>query len=227
MTNRPQEQRFYEGEVEYRTQGSEPVVEGYAAVFNKYTKPFGTFKEAVMEGAFTRTLNSGKDIVVLLSHQPHAFLGRTATGTAKVAEDSNGLHYQVRLPNTQAGRDVAELIERGDIRGSSFGFGKPTGNQAKWSMVNGERVRQLHELSLVDVGPTPYPAYEDSTAQVRTALEGLAEEVEAFDVDMLIAAHQRDPEEFRSLIRGEKTPSIDISDNLDVDVLIAQRRRGH
>jgi hypothetical protein len=39
-----------------------------------------------------------------------------------VSADDHGLHYEIDLPDTTLGTDVAELLRRGDISGSSLGF---------------------------------------------------------------------------------------------------------
>ena len=49
-------------------------------------------------------------------------LARTKSGTLRLSEDSRGLAFDLDIPDTQAGRDILALAERGDIGGASFGF---------------------------------------------------------------------------------------------------------
>jgi hypothetical protein len=70
------------------------------------------------------------------------------------------------LPNTTRGRDVAELLRRGDIDAMSFGFSVPQGGDS-WSADGAQRTLnsvRLHEVSLV-----AFPAYSATagTASVR------------------------------------------------------------
>jgi HK97 family phage prohead protease len=47
-------------------------------------------------------------------------LGATHSGTLRLSQDQRGLFYEIDLPETRA--DVGELVERGDMTGSSFAF---------------------------------------------------------------------------------------------------------
>ncbi|EIQ76315.1 prohead protease, partial [Shigella flexneri 1235-66] len=49
-------------------------------------------------------------------------LGRTRSGTLKLEEDETGLRFELTPPDPSTGRDVIELVKRGDISGMSFGF---------------------------------------------------------------------------------------------------------
>ena len=53
----------------------------------------------------------------LFNHERGALLGRTCSGTLRLSEDGTGLRYEIDLPDTTVGRDVAALLERGDLTG--------------------------------------------------------------------------------------------------------------
>jgi hypothetical protein len=61
-------------------------------------------------------------VTTLSKHESANLLGRFSTGTLQVSADDHGLHYEIDLPDTTLGTDVAELLRRGDISGSSLGF---------------------------------------------------------------------------------------------------------
>jgi len=142
-----------------------PIIEGYAAVFDKPSEDLGGFVEFIKPGAFTNAIKSD-DVRALVNHDAGlSTIGRTASGTLELEQDKKGLKYRVKVPDTSAGRDVVELIKRGDITGSSFGFQVVSD---KWETVDGEEQRTLLEVKLFDVSPVTFPAYPDTDVAVRS-----------------------------------------------------------
>lgn len=92
-------------------------------------------------------------------------MGTTEAGTLTLSKDSYGLRYQVDLPDTQAGRDVAAPAKRGDLRYSSFAFRTV---EDDWNDDQGVLLRTLHSVQLIDVAPVVSPAYRDTTAGMRS-----------------------------------------------------------
>lgn len=171
--NRLVERRTVMGEVESRAEGSKIYVEGYASVFNKRSGNLGGFVEKVKNTAFNRTLEQA-DVRALWNHDPQYLLGRTSAKTLNLSVDNNGLYYRSLLPNTSYAKDLAELLERRDVRESSFTFFKV---QDEWDLTEeGYPQRSLIEVGLIDVAPVTFPAYNDATSGVarRAALDGLA-----------------------------------------------------
>jgi len=162
------ERRVYEsGEVriEARAEGkATPVIGGYAAMFNRDSVDLGGFTERIAPGAFAASLD--QDIRALYNHNTSDLLGRTASGTLSLAEDSMGLTFRLDLPDTQAGRDVATLVERRDITGMSFGFVTRADN---WAKVAGTWMRTLLDVQLIEISPVVFPAYPDTAVGMRAA----------------------------------------------------------
>ena len=119
--------------VELRTEGDTLTAVGYASVFDRLSSNLGGFCEQVKKGSFTSTLNQA-DVRALFNHEPDHLLGRSGAGTLRLVEDEKGLRYEVDLPPTTLGHDVAALLRRGDISGSSFGFRTITD---EWSETDG------------------------------------------------------------------------------------------
>jgi HK97 family phage prohead protease len=170
------ERRYLSTDIEFRAQadGKLATVIGYGAVFNSRSALlFGEFYEQITPGAFARALKSNPDIKSMLNHSPNMLLGSTAAKTLRLSEDERGLRYELDPANTSAGRDAVELIGRGDLRGSSFGFRlKPGGD--KWERRDGDIIRTINEFEwLMDVSPVAFPAYPETTADVRSVAEGL------------------------------------------------------
>ena len=107
--------------VELRTEGDMLVAIGYAATVNRLSSNLGGFVERVAPGTFASTLKQA-DVTTLSKPESANLLGRFSTGTLQVSADDHGLHYEIDLPDTTLGTDVAELLRRGDISGSSLGF---------------------------------------------------------------------------------------------------------
>lgn len=145
---------------------------GYAAVFNSPSEPL-PFIETIAPGAFKRSLNSGREVRMFINHNSDQVLASTRSGTLTLAEDERGLYVEAELPPTTYGRDLAVLMQRGDVHSMSFGFSVPNGGDS-WSDDGSSReLREviLHEVSVV----TGFPAYPATTgANVRS---GAADEV--------------------------------------------------
>lgn len=162
------ETRFHDSAPEIRierTDGKSKLV-GYAIRWLSISKDLGGFKERVLPGAATRSLSSGNDIRALVDHDPSKLLGRTSNGSLRLAEDANGLRVEVSLPPTTYAQDLAALVERGDVRGMSFGFRVARGGE-RFTEVRGERVRELSEIDLKEVTFTSIPAYPATSVALR------------------------------------------------------------
>ena len=158
--------------IETRSDGK-PTAVGYAAVFHDPKDEGSEYKlgrnirERIAATAFNRALNESHDARALFNHDPNHLLGRVGAGTLRLSVDQRGLKYEIDLPDTQAGRDVAESIKRGDLKGSSFSFSIPPGGE-EWREGKGEpSVRTIKDVNLFDVGPVTYPAYEATTTGLR------------------------------------------------------------
>lgn len=184
------ERRWVDTQCELRTSADgRPVLEGYAAVFGKFSQDLGGFIEQVDKRAFNKTLADGADVRALLNHNPNFILGRSASKTLRLATDTKGLHYEVDLGEQSYARDLAISLERRDITQSSFGFRTIKDD---WLENEDEKriERTLLEVRLTDVSPVTYPAYLDSTSGIKSrALDAFAESrgVEATDLDAIKA----------------------------------------
>jgi phage head maturation protease len=63
-------------------------------------------------------------------------------------------------------------IRRGDVSQMSFGFMVPTGG-SEFATEAGTIVRTLRTVKLYDVSPVTFPAYPQTTVQVRSLVDGL------------------------------------------------------
>ncbi len=171
------ETRVNHTEFEVREESEGMRFSGYAAVFNSPSEPL-PFTEQIAPGAFRKSLRARNDIKFLWNHDTGEILGSTRAGTMTLTEDAYGLKVDGLLPNTSRGRDVAELLRRGDIDSMSFGFSVPAGGD-DWSADGSQRTLnsvRLHEVSLV-----AFPAY--SATAGTTSVRGFDKVAKRASVD--------------------------------------------
>jgi HK97 family phage prohead protease len=149
---------------EVRAEGDGMSFTGYASVFNSPSEDLGGFVEYVAPGAFKRSLQSRNEVKLLWNHDSGEPLASLRGGTMQLVEDSRGLKVTASLPNTTRGRDVAELLRSKVISSMSFGF-----NVIKDSWASDGKTRTLESVRLFEVSIVSFPAYEATTAQVRSA----------------------------------------------------------
>lgn len=146
-------------------------ITGYAGVYNEESLPlWGLAREVIAPGAFDNADLSG--CVCLFNHDANLILGTVAAGTLSVWPDERGLAFACELPPTNTGDEVRALVQRGDIRGCSFGFWLAA-TDASW---DDERLlRTIHRVRVVDdVGPVLWPAYPATGVEARTVqLDGV------------------------------------------------------
>lgn len=184
------EVRYLSDVPEIRAMGDSepPHITGYAAAFGKLSRRLGGFVERVMPGAFDETLRSieagdqNVNLVCRFNHKDDYLLGTTQAGTLQLQADERGLHYDVIPPRHRS--DVLELVQRGDVRYSSFAFRcLNPGEDDTWGVTDyGFPMRSLHRVQALDVAPVTDPAYRDTTAAARSmtgAVESLAMWVDA------------------------------------------------
>jgi hypothetical protein len=161
-----EERRVIECElrVERRGETKAPVLVGYAAVFGKRSVDLGGFTEEVAPGAFGKSIGTD-DVVALVNHESARVLGRTSAKTLRLSEDETGLHMEIDIPDTTIGRDLVVNVDRGDIKGASFGFRTISDD---WKTLNGKAHRTLIEAQLRDVSPVTFPAYPDTSVAMRS-----------------------------------------------------------
>lgn len=169
-------------EIRAKKDGEKDVVDGYAAVFNQLSLDLGWYRERIMPGAFSDCLGSKPDVRALFNHDPNIVLGRTTSKTLRLKEDNKGLHFEADPPDTQAARDVKTLISRGDVSQCSFGFfvrdhawtQEPDPQDSKRLIL----VRQVRKADVFDVSPVTFPAYPQTSVDMRSLFpDGVPEDI--------------------------------------------------
>lgn len=142
------------------------TLEGYAARYNSRSVDLGGFVEMIAPGAFKRAFEEGADVFAYADHDPSKRIGRTANGTLRMFDEPEGLRVEIDLPNTTAGRDMAEEVRTGLVRGMSFGFRTLSDTWAEEE--GGAILRTLNEVELYEVSAVGTPAYPDTSIAKRS-----------------------------------------------------------
>lgn len=128
------------------------------------------FKEVLAPGAFRAALTAAalkeSNPSFRLNHDMNKVYGRVSSGTLRLRDTSDGLAFEVDLPNTADAAALHESVMRGDLNGCSFGF---SDIDEKWDVDENRfarrtirSIRALHDVSVVTE-----PAYRETFVQAR------------------------------------------------------------
>jgi hypothetical protein len=164
------ERRFTSVPVEIRAgSGSEKrTIGGYAAKFTPaISQNLGGFKEQIAPGAFNRSASQAwPDVQARYNHEDSMLLGTTSGGSLRLAVNETGLQYEVDMLDDAISERIYKLVQRGDVRQSSFAF---VADVDEWTADDtGFPLRTLQQVRLIDVAPVNAPAYLDTSAAVRS-----------------------------------------------------------
>ncbi|WP_406200258.1 HK97 family phage prohead protease [Kitasatospora sp. NBC_01560] len=156
--------------VSLRSSGGVNTISGYAIRFDELSHDLGGFRERISSTAWNPATDRS-DVLATFNHNVDHVLGRRSSGTLRLTTDPSGVRYEIDIPNTQAGQDVAELIRRGDVIGSSFTFRVNPGGQERASDDDPETglpVRVITSMTVYELGPVTSPAYPTTTTSARS-----------------------------------------------------------
>jgi len=183
--------------MKFRTdaQTDQRFVDGLGIVYDRTVELWPGYKECIDKDVFTECLSKNPEIKSMVNHDVNQLLSTTLSDPPLVINNtSSGLFFSAPIPNTQAGRDLIELLKNNSIRGASFAF---TVDDDDVSIdADGCYVRHIKRGQLLEVGPVVCPAYEMTQIGLRSRDEIMAEArartsqstITQADVDMIEAA---------------------------------------
>jgi HK97 family phage prohead protease len=137
------------------------------------------FVEEIAPGAFDEYINE-RSTVGLWCHRTDQILGNSKSGTLRLFQEQNQLRFELDLPKNSAGDDAAELLQRRDVDGVSFGF---RSTKDKWARFerDGNKLykRTVLNATLPEISLTPFAAYPENEVSVRSLDEHREEEKRA------------------------------------------------
>jgi len=183
--------RLYEVRALDKGEDAKMVIEGKAVTFGDKTVLFkwgdqniceiidkNAFKDADMSDVFLK-YNHSEDLMVL---------ARTKSQTLSLEVKEDGLYMRAELADTTGGRDLYELIRRGDIDKMSFAFSIEKDGEEKLETDSEITFTVKKIRKLYDVAAVPLPAYENTNIYARRLgeVETRQEQVEAEKRDLEI-----------------------------------------
>lgn len=178
------ERRYTRQIVELRASEVGRRIGGYAAKFGRLSDDLGGFREQIDPAFFNKSKGDGwPNVVARYQHDDHYLLGTSGAGTLRLGLDKVGLTYDVDVPESR--EDVYELVQRGDVRSSSFAFQAFEDHFER--NREGVLIRTLFSGKLFDVAPVVTPAYPDATVGLRS----LARQFDASYEDVQALAETR------------------------------------
>lgn len=137
------------------------ILEGKAVTFEEPTVLFKydgvEYKEIIARGAFDETDIS--KAFLKYNHSDNIMaMARTKNNTLQIDVRDDGVYIKAELANTTAGRDLYELVKRGDIDKMSFAF-----TIREESYDKEEHTWTVRKIdTLYDVAAVTVPAYENT-----------------------------------------------------------------
>lgn len=149
---------------------TEMIVEGYAAVFEKpavmYEFAGVQYKEVISADAFNGA--DMNDVPMKYNHSDSLMImARTRNKTLQLTINEKGLFVRASLANTTVGRDLYELIKRGDIDKMSFAF--KVKEDTYDSLTHTRRIKKFEKI--FDVAAVDKPVYDDTSISARGFFE--------------------------------------------------------
>ena len=198
------ERRFTSVPVEVRAASEKHTIGGYAAKFDRMSQNLGGFVERIAPGFFNKSRGDGwPGVLARYNHDDNMVLGTIGGGTLRLSVDEVGLVYDVDLPAARA--DVFELVQRGDVRQSSFAF---IAYEDDWTTSDqGFPMRTLVSGRLLDVAPVNTPAYEDTSVGTRSIDGALASLARKFDADVAEVRQMAQADDLRKFFQRTDQPA--------------------
>ena len=150
------------------------VVEGRAVVYESPTVMYEfdgvKYYEVIARGALDGA--DMRDVPFKYNHSDAVMvMARTRNNTLQLSIGDQGLWIRAQLANTTSGRDLHELIKRGDIDKMSFMF-----TVLEQSYNTDTRTRTITKFKRIwDVSAVDAPAYPDTSLSARSFFEAQAE----------------------------------------------------
>ena len=209
--------RFKALEAECRNDGSFKIG-GYVNVTEResellYSGKRGKwFNEVVKQGAFKRSLDSGKNIPLLLEHDYEKRLADTSMNNLTIVEDQIGLRFDAEIRD----KEVYNKILNKEINNCSFGF-LPIEQEFE-DVSDMREKRYLKDLELLEISLVQNPAYAGSLVETRNMNAAIEKALEIKE-DEKVEEINDEPVVEEEPVKEEvvEEPTIEIEEDVNVE----------
>jgi HK97 family phage prohead protease len=141
-------------------------------------------------GSFKQALRKA-DVRAFVNHNTDLILGRTTSGTVRLSDEADGLHYAIDLPETSYAADLKAVVARGDVTEMSFGI---LPGAMKVLRADDGRQVQLHTQvkELFDISPTALPAFTSTSVELHSMGNTPGESAQSQAVRVRQRAHRKE-----------------------------------
>jgi HK97 family phage prohead protease len=169
-------------------------LQGYALVWNQKSTDRGGFKVSLAPNSATFKTPT----FALFNHNYDMPLARTDNNSLSITSDNYGAKVSMELPNTTHGRDVAEMVRTGLVKGMSFGMLMDGAKFTSGRDKDGDDVDTYTAFDCDEVTITPIPAFTATSIGVA----GPAPEKHAAEPEKKIFADSQ--EELQTALRKQE-----------------------
>lgn len=163
------ERYFSTGLLDLTGENDKPnTVSGVVTRFGQLSSDRGGYRDKFAASAFSNLSQKQYSVKGLFNHDENSYLGRTDNGTLKLFMSDDALRFELELPDTTLGRDVAALIARKDTQGMSFGY---IPDKFTWSGTKTDPIRCHDAGELVEVSIVYDPSFKNTVADLHSLQE--------------------------------------------------------
>ena len=150
---------------EIRAHADSRTIDGYAVVFDSWSRDLGGFTEIIRQSAITQELLNESDVIANINHDDNLMLARWigGEGTLKLSLDEKGLRFEFDCPETERGNQLLWDIRNGNLFECSFCFALPDNDTCqRWFRDESGSLKReitqigwLHDVSIVSLAAYP------------------------------------------------------------------------
>jgi len=155
-------------------QGTTRTLTGVAIVYGQLSDDRGGFHVRIAPGA----AQYADPTLAIYSHNTEHVIGSTANSTLVLTDQPDGVHVQITLPDTQAGRDVYTLVRDGYVAGMSFGT---VPISTKQYTEDGKQIVEYTAMLVDEVSVVAQPAFTATSikAELSATINGAIDTMDA------------------------------------------------
>lgn len=186
------ERRYFQDVTTTETD-SKTTLSGYAVVFNSPSHDFGNFREVIMPDA----IDLAENVFAFWSHDNSQPLASTRSGSLTLQIDETGLKFDLSTERFSPAQKLA--ADAGDLQ-MSFGF-LPV-EQSFTRDADGNTILEVRKLKLLEISPVVFPAYPETTAEMRSMFHQFESETNAEEIETEQSNSQTLIEQYRKLVEA-------------------------